>query len=358
MKPFLDVAGYQYAGFRQIPDGNIGFTFTVPPNIQPPDLTKAKAHGIAGVISRACNGADTDPTFAYTVAGCRNAGIADGLYGYLRPSYSGPEQAANALLAAAASVGGVLVCMADCEQMLLDRDQSIALEREWAGRRYADWLHAWLWYMEAGTGRKPIIYTGQWWWDRVLADCGHEFVGYDFVLANYPHQPKTMAQPEWPPVPLDANTWHDWATTTQGGDPGSPGPILVKGIPHWEAWQFSSWAKANDYGFTSGGRLDCNVAKPEFWEKWTKRVVPTQLTMPPTTGPGSSDFYLIQLVQALLEVHLKNAGDPLPNDITGRWTTSPASWTTAAVKWFQGTKKLPVTGVVGPVTWEALWGVQ
>ena len=357
MIPFLDVAGYQYAGFRQIPNGNIGFTFTLSPNTPPPDLAKAKANGVRGVISRACNGADTDPTYWHSVQGCRAAGIADGLYAYLRPTYSNASQAVDALLIAASSVGGVAVTMADCEAMLLDSAESVRVEAEWKGRRYADWLHEWLEAVEAGTGRRPIIYTGRWWWNRVLAECGAEFADYDFVLANYPHQPASWPQSQWPPVPVDANWWHAWATTEQGGDPGMAEPMLVSGVPTWAGWQFSSWGKAVDYGFSSGGRLDLNVAKPEAWERWTVKRVPTSLTMPRNIGPGETDWYLVQLAQSLVSGHLAAAGRPRI-DASGRWTTASYSWTSAAIRWFQETKGLPATGEIDAATWTELWGIR
>ena len=311
MIPFLDVAGYQYTGFRQIPNGNIGFTFTLPSNAAPPDLSKAEANGVRGIISRACNAVDIDPTYRLTVEGCRTAGIVPGIYAYLRPTYSTAAAAAEACVAAAAAVGGVPVVMADCEAMLLGPAASVRVEAEWKGRPYADWLHQWLQTVEAGTGRRPIIYTGRWWWDRVLADCGAEFAGYDFVLANYPHQPRSMPQPLWPAVPFQGSEWYEWATTTQGGDPGSSGPTLVSGVPSWAGWQFSSWGKAADYGFSSGGRLDLNVAKPDAWERWTTKQIPTSLTMPRDVGPGDTDWYLVQLIQSLVSGHLAAAGLPV-----------------------------------------------
>jgi GH25 family lysozyme M1 (1,4-beta-N-acetylmuramidase) len=270
MIPFLDVAGYQYAGFRQTAVGNEGFTFYLPPNTPPPNLEMAKANKVQGVISRAVNATDIDPSYPLTVEACRDTGLVAGLYAYLRPTYSTPQAAADAMLHAFVDSSiGIDIVMADCEAMLLDPAQSVAVESQWKGRRYADWLHEWLAAVQAGTGCQPLIYTGKWWWDRVLADCGQEFAPYDFVLANYPHQPKAMPQQQWPTVPLPADWWHAWATTEQGGDPGMDEPLVVAGVPTWAGWQFSSWAKANDYGFNSGGRLDCNIAKDDAWERWT-----------------------------------------------------------------------------------------
>lgn len=276
MIPFIDVSAWQFPTFNNT-------TFTLGDGWVAPDFTETKARGVRAVVARATNGLRVDPAFTVCTDASNLAGLVTGAYAYLRPNLSSPEVAAQTFLDAIANAVTVDFTMADCE--------SFEGDYTWGQSALADWFETWLRLVEAGTGKRPAIYTGYWWWQPRIGAEGHRFSAYDFVLAAYPHQ-WPGGEALWPAVPLDANEWYSWATTTQGGDPGlSYGPTLPEGIPTWGGWQISSWALAADHGFQSG-RLDCDVAKPEVFERWAAAVVtepvpePTPEPAPEPTKPG------------------------------------------------------------------------
>ena len=228
-----------------------------------PDFSVAISHGVKFIIARSSIGLVKDEYYDLQAQAAQECGLTQGAYHWVKPHINQARAEAEFFLQ---SAGPATFLMADIEENALTVP-------EWAGRRVADWFHEFLDILEAGHGKQPIIYTGAWWWDPRFGELGQEFAKYDFMVSGYPHQ-WSGGQASWPPVPLDANEWHEWATTTQGGDPGMPqGPRTPRGEDEWSGWQFSSWALAGDYGFVDPGakdvRLDCNVVKPEAWERWS-----------------------------------------------------------------------------------------
>jgi GH25 family lysozyme M1 (1,4-beta-N-acetylmuramidase) len=232
-----------------------------------PDFSVAISRGVKFVIARSSIGLEKDECYDIQQQAAQEASLTQGAYHWVKPHINQAKAEAEFFLQAA---GDATFLMADIEENALTVP-------EWGGRRVADWFHEFLDALEAGHGKQPLIYTGAWWWDPRFGELGQEFAKYDFMVSGYPHQwPGGNAS--WPPVPLDANQWYEWATTTQAGDPGLPnGPRTPLGDDGWSGWQISSWALAADYGFVDPGakdvRLDCNVVKPEAWERWIAQPV-------------------------------------------------------------------------------------
>ncbi|MET0323626.1 MAG: GH25 family lysozyme [Ilumatobacteraceae bacterium] len=341
----LDTAIYQFADCSQRFVGNT-VEFTAPSVIPLPDLTRATAHGVRGVLARATNASVIDPTYRSTVAAAVRDGVAIGAYAYLRPTFDTAAAHVDAFITAVRDAGVIGVApMADCETMHPVPAVNAGIEAEWAGRRYADWLHAWLDGVEGELGRRPLIYTGAWWWNRMLAGCGAEFAGYDFVVSHYPHQPSTPGS-VWPPVPPDATAWYQWARTTQGGDAGVDAPNLPAGATAWAGWQFTSALRAADFGFSSSGGLDGNIVTDEAWARWTAR--PASLRMPPTLRAGAQG-HAVNILQNVLNVWSAGQGRAT-TPFTNAWNAGLE----ADLRWFQGFVGLGVDGVAGPKTWTAL----
>jgi GH25 family lysozyme M1 (1,4-beta-N-acetylmuramidase) len=348
----IDTSAWQFPGFDKE-------AMTLPANTVPPDLAKAKARGVSGIYARAFNGVRKDPAFDITVFTGKAAGLAVGAYQYLRPNESSPEAAADAIIGEVNKFGLILPVMADCE--------TFVGEEVWSNRQYADWLHVYLDRVEAGLRKRPIIYTGDWWWNRELgAAVGAEFAKYDFMLSDY-----VGTTP-----PSDGASWWNYATSA-----GRLGPDIVAGDTTWEGWQFTSHLNAADFGFAPGN-LDGNLVKPAAWWNWNVPAPPLPTPEPtpapvppapvppapvPPPPPGTSEVSIANLptvregdrskyarkVQALLNAFEVQNGRKA--SVTEDGYFGPAS--AAVLRLTQarlGFKGDAVDGICGPATWRRL----
>lgn len=127
-----------------------------------------------------------DPKFEANLAGARAAGIHTGVYQYFEPSQDPIEQAQFLLDHLGPLIPGDLPPMIDVES------QDTVPKGP-----YVDAVRAWLEHVEAGTGVKPFIYTGYYYWkDYVGTD---EFIDHPLWIANYN-----------PGCPLIPDYWPDW----------------------------------------------------------------------------------------------------------------------------------------------------
>ena len=77
-------------------------------------------------------------------------------------------------------------------------------------------IHAWADRVEAGTGRRPIIYTGRYYWDPFVASS--DFVDYPLWHAQYTSASCPNINDRW-------STWAFWQYTSSGSVPGISGNV-------------------------------------------------------------------------------------------------------------------------------------
>lgn len=137
------------------------------------DWNQVAASGIKFAIARKSYGTGhLDPTFDANWQGMKAAGIIRGAYQWVRPGQSITAQA-DIMISALGKLGpGDLPAMADIEEAgTLTKAQ------------YAAKVQQWLDLVEAGTGKKPMIYTGSYFWDANVAS--NAFQGYPLIDAAY-----------------------------------------------------------------------------------------------------------------------------------------------------------------------------
>jgi GH25 family lysozyme M1 (1,4-beta-N-acetylmuramidase) len=131
-----------------------------------------KASGRVFAIARLNAGTHMDPYFAGNWSGMKNAGLIRGVYQYYKPNLDPTEQA-NILVSAVGRLGpSDLPAMLDVE---ITGGESAAT--------IADRVGTWLGVVEAGTGKKPLIYTGAYFWDDYVKSSA--FSSYPLFIAWY-----------------------------------------------------------------------------------------------------------------------------------------------------------------------------
>src|SRR5262245_4978533 len=125
-----------------------------------------KASGRVFGIARINVGDHLDPYFQANWSGMRDAGLIRGAYQYYKPSYDATAQA-NLVVSTLGKLGpDDLPAMLDIE--ILDGVAPATV----VGK-----LLTWLDIVEAGTGKRPLVYTGAYFWDDNIAST---------ALADYP----------------------------------------------------------------------------------------------------------------------------------------------------------------------------
>lgn len=130
-----------------------------------------------------------DPTFEYNYSEIKRVGLIRGAYQFLRPDQDIVAQA-NIAVAAVGRLGpGDLPVTAD-------------IEVDWAD--HADFnrkLHQWVEIVEAGTGKRPMIYSNSRYWPNIGTS---DFADYPFWHAEY----TTASCPST--VPSEWSSWTFW----------------------------------------------------------------------------------------------------------------------------------------------------
>lgn len=169
------------------------------------DWQKVADAGIDFAIVRVSYGSEfKDPKFNLNWAGARDAGLVRGLYQYYRPSQSPLDQAQ-------------LVLDSIANDPLTDRDLPIVLDIETteglSNTKVRQSMQIWLDAIEAGTGKRPIIYTAAFMQDVV----GTGFSGYPLWAANY--------TTKCPLMPNGWSNWTMWQYSESGHVNGVPGNV-------------------------------------------------------------------------------------------------------------------------------------
>ncbi len=165
------------------------------------DWSGVKQAGVVFAIVRASHGTGTiDEYFDDNWKGTKANGIIRGVYQYFEPGQDPIAQAK------------VLVDMVQASGGFEHGDLPAVIDVETTGGQSASVImaniHAWIDYVESATQRRPIIYTGSYFWDD------H---GLDDSLSDYP---LWTAHYTTNPCPLTSSAWAKW-TFWQYTDSGS-----------------------------------------------------------------------------------------------------------------------------------------
>jgi GH25 family lysozyme M1 (1,4-beta-N-acetylmuramidase) len=152
------------------------------------DWATVKSSGRVFGITRIGDGDYEDPTFAANWSGIKAAGLVRGAYQFFEPGENAVEQA-NIVISKVGKLGaGDLPVMLDME---VTGGQS-------AGTIVSQ-IQQWASTVEAGTGKKPFIYTGAYFWDDNVGSTA--FSSYVLNVAwygtNCPGVPNAWASEGW-----------------------------------------------------------------------------------------------------------------------------------------------------------------
>lgn len=253
--PVLDTSGWQ---------AKYGGNGVLLPGAQPFDFTKARALGVQGVIHRVGNGSSFDQSYPLAEKAAREAGIAFGAYYYFQPNRLTADAAAELVEKWMSHFADTaLPVMLDCEHYN---------GLQWTKAKLGEYIQQLLDGIEARHGRKPLIYSGAWWWNsRVSGD----FSGYDTMQARYP---RYGTQP-----PSPTSEWESWI-------PMDKEPLPSVGLGDWDGWQFTSDLYGPDFGMPADAatkRLDGNIVKKAAWDRWLRKagVTPPPAPVDPVWPP-------------------------------------------------------------------------
>lgn len=187
------------------PDGDIVEGIDVSVWQQDVNWDAVAADGVKFAFARASYGTSKDTYFDQNWAGMKAAGLVRGAYQYWLPSKD-PVAQAQAMLDIMGPLGaGDLPPVVDVEQT----DGLGAAEI--TGR-----LTQWVQHVEAAIGRKPIIYSGKYFWqDNVQSGA---FVDYPLWIPNYSLECPDLPNGYW-------GDWHFFQYTSTGHVNGVSGNV-------------------------------------------------------------------------------------------------------------------------------------
>ncbi|HTJ83955.1 MAG TPA: GH25 family lysozyme, partial [Polyangiaceae bacterium] len=191
-------------------------------------------------ITRINDGSFMDPKFETNWAGIKDAGMIRGAYQFFRPGNDVNTQAQVVIDKVGKLGPGDLPVTCDVEATDGQSPTTIANK-----------LATWMQKVEEGTGKKPIIYTGKYFWqDNVQSSA---FSDYPLWHAQYPN----ACLPPNPPPPdcgcaniADQwSTWTIWQYTSTGSIPGI-GTNVDKNVFMGTEADLVAFANAGGYGAT------------------------------------------------------------------------------------------------------------
>lgn len=165
-----------------------------------------KTSGIGFAIARVSHGTTyIDEQFDANWAGIKAQGLVRGVYQYYAPDED-PIAQADILINAVGSLGP------------MDLPPVIDVEETGGASpsQIIDGMHKWLDHVEAALGKKPMIYTGKYFWQDNVAT--PEFSDYPLWIPNYSYSCPDLAD----------NAWTDWVMfqySSTGSVPGISGNV-------------------------------------------------------------------------------------------------------------------------------------
>jgi lysozyme len=163
------------------------------------DWNAVAGSGIVFAISRLNDGSHHDPYWQQNWDGMKAAGLIRGAYQFYEPT-DDPTYQANLMVNAVGQLG--------------PGDLPAMLDVEWtSGSPTVAQLSTWLSIVEAGTGKRPLIYTALGYWNQYF---NGQFSDYPLVVANY-----GVSCPNLP------DSWSNWQFWQWGGTtvPGIGGNV-------------------------------------------------------------------------------------------------------------------------------------
>jgi GH25 family lysozyme M1 (1,4-beta-N-acetylmuramidase) len=165
--------------------------------------------GIKFAFVRVSHGVSTiDTQFPANWQGTRAHGVVRGAYQYFMPG-DDPTAQAQLVVDHIAAAGGLqtddLPCVIDVENM-----DGVAASGVMAA------IHTWIDFIEAHTGKRPIIYTGSYFWDDHGLDA--TLAGYPLWTAHYTTAACPLAANPW-------SSWRFWQYTSTGSVAGISGNV-------------------------------------------------------------------------------------------------------------------------------------
>ena len=177
------------------------------------DWNAVHAAGWDFAVTRVGDGYGGDSTFATNWAGIKNAGMIRGAYQFWRAT-NDQNVMADIVINAVGRLGpGDLPVMFDIENDSMQGQSAGFIQSQ---------MNLWLSRVEAGTGKRPIIYTGKYAWDPYVqsASYGH----HDLWIAAY--GANTGGVPtQCPNTPMGWNMWSFWQYSSVGAIPGIGGNV-------------------------------------------------------------------------------------------------------------------------------------
>jgi lysozyme len=165
-----------------------------------------KTSGRAFGFARVSDGLSyPDSTFATNWSGMKSAGLVRGAYQYFRPGQD-PVAQADLLIS---KLGGKIAA-ADLPAVL-DLETTDGLPSSTVVAHAKTWLAR----VEAGTGKRPIVYTAAF----MSGTIGTSFSAYPLWVANYGTTCPTM--------PTGWSDWKFWQSSSSGAVPGIAGNVDV-----------------------------------------------------------------------------------------------------------------------------------
>lgn len=176
------------------------------------DWAKVRGAGKEFAIARIGDGLGSDPTFQGHWAAIKGQGMVRGAYQFFRTGKD-PLAQADIAVAAVGQLGpGDLPVTCDVEDPNSNVTPAV----------YTSLIHQWADRVEQGTGKRPMIYTGRYYWDPKVAS--NDFAGYPLWHAQY-----TNAA-----CPNINDRWSDWVFWQYNAEPYPPVPGgTCPGISGW-----------------------------------------------------------------------------------------------------------------------------
>ena len=166
---------------------------------------KVKTTGIEFAFVRVSDGNNTlDGKFAANWAGAKSAGVIRGAYQFFRPSQNVAAQAQKMIAAIGTYQIGDL-------PPVMDAEDDGGLSPATVAARIKQWVDL----VEAGTGIRPIVYTGKYFWRDEVG--GPSFAPSSLWIAQY-----TSLCPD---IPAPWTKWTFWQHTDHGTVSGISGPV-------------------------------------------------------------------------------------------------------------------------------------
>jgi lysozyme len=286
------------------PDGDIVQGIDVSVWQQDVNWYAVAGDGIKFAFARASYGTSKDTYFDQNWAGMKAAGLVRGAYQYWLPGDDPIAQAQAMLDIMGPLETGVLPPVVDVEQT--DGLGPAELTSR---------LTSWLQHVEAAIGRKPIIYSGKYFWqDNVQTDA---FIEYPLWIPNYSLDCPDLPNGYWA-------DWHFFQYTSTGSVSGVAGNV-----------DRNQWNGTLEdlYAFADGG--------PKYGAEFVSQSFPY-------ASQGAVQLYPGQTIELTLE--MKNTGTEPWNDGTLLGTTEPRDRESpfAGPEWPGKNRYARVEGVVLP----------